>query len=214
MTKKRTAADAAFEAGVISYDDPMDEGTIDGHPYREVYPDADADLREMARRVANTPDKDVEVLCMKCDGTGELWSILPDDVGSPIVMKCDQCIGYGIKPLGTPLIRATTDPVVTKTVKDVDDVLKDVYYEYKRASSKFPPFNSAHEGIAIIEEEYDELWDEIKKKDLYNDPTGLYIGIDFTKYRDKKRMREEAIQLAAMSLRFLIDVCSKEDIQS
>ena len=182
MTKKRTAADAAFEAGVISYKDPMDEGTIDGHPYREVYPDADADLREMARRVVNTPDKDVQYLAS------------------------GLYVGNSKRPT-----KATVDPVVTKTVKDVDDVLKDEYYEYKRASSKFPPFNSAHEGIAIIEEEYDELWTEIKKKELYSDPTGLYIGIDTSKYRDKKLMREEAIQLAAMAIRFLVDLCSNEE---
>ena len=69
------------------------------------------------------------------------------------------------------------------------EAITDVTAEYIRASKIFPPFNSAHEGFAIIAEEYDELWEEIKKKN-----------------RDPIRMREEATQLAAMAIRFLVDV--------
>jgi NTP pyrophosphatase (non-canonical NTP hydrolase) len=53
-------------------------------------------------------------------------------------------------------------------------------------------FNSAHEGYAVILEELDELWDEVKK----NGQT-----------RDMQKMRDEAIQVAAMAMRFVIDVC-------
>lgn len=55
------------------------------------------------------------------------------------------------------------------------------------ASTKFPPFNSAHEGYAIILEEVDEMWESIKENDLQN-------------------AKEEAIQVAAMAIRFLLDV--------
>jgi len=48
------------------------------------------------------------------------------------------------------------------------------------------------EGYAVIHEELDELWEEVKKK-----PT----------VQNKKLMREEAKQVAAMALRFMIDVC-------
>jgi hypothetical protein len=34
--------------------------------------------------------------------------------------------------------------------------------EVARAMAKFPPFNSGHEGKAVIEEELEELWEEIK----------------------------------------------------
>ena len=51
--------------------------------------------------------------------------------------------------------------------------------------------HSYHEGISVIEEEYDELWDEIKLKPSKRDP---------------KRLREEAKQVAAMALRFMIDL--------
>ena len=62
--------------------------------------------------------------------------------------------------------------------------------EYDFASSKFPEFASNHEGYAIILEELDELWDELKSKGATReDITG------------------EAKQVGAMALRFLIDLC-------
>lgn len=48
----------------------------------------------------------------------------------------------------------------------------------------------AHEGYAILLEEVDELWDEVKKKNP-----------------DKERMRKEAIQIGAMALAFAREVC-------
>jgi len=65
--------------------------------------------------------------------------------------------------------------------------------EASRAATRFPPFNSHHEGYAIIKEELDELWDEIKTKEC--DPT---------------KIQKEAVQVAAMALRFLTDLCFKE----
>lgn len=60
--------------------------------------------------------------------------------------------------------------------------------ELKEATSKFGSFNNAHEGYAVILEELDELWDEIK-----NNHTML--------------QEKEAIQVAAMAIRFLVDCC-------
>ena len=74
-------------------------------------------------------------------------------------------------------------------------ILIDVSEEYDRASSKFPPFRSAHEGLAIIWEEFDELKAEI-----------------FLRHskRDMTKMRKEAIQVAAMAVRFIHDICDGE----
>ena len=58
-----------------------------------------------------------------------------------------------------------------------------------RARKKFSPFNSAHEGYAVILEEMDELWEEIK-----NNP------------KNWERIQEEVLQVAAMGMRFLIDL--------
>lgn len=72
-----------------------------------------------------------------------------------------------------------------------DDV-NAVIGELHRASSLFPPFTSAHEGYAILLEEVDELWEEVKKSPAQRDP---------------EKLRAEAVQVAAMALRFLQDVC-------
>jgi glutamyl-tRNA reductase len=55
--------------------------------------------------------------------------------------------------------------------------------------------NSAHEGWAVIWEELDELWDEVRAKQ----------GA-----RDVAKMRKEAVQVAAMAMRFVLDVCDSE----
>ena len=67
--------------------------------------------------------------------------------------------------------------------------LNSIYVEYRKAISQFPPFHSAHEGYAVLREEVDELWDEIRG----NKKPGAY-----------ERMRKEAIQVGAMALRFLV----------
>ena len=71
----------------------------------------------------------------------------------------------------------------------------EVAEEVTRACAKWPPFNSAHEGFAILNEEFDELkehvWTNQKKRDL-------------------KAMRQEAIQVAAMAVRFAMEVCDEE----
>ena len=73
----------------------------------------------------------------------------------------------------------------------LNTIIDKVKEEYIRASSKFPPFASAHEGYAVILEEMDELWENVKlnQKNLSRN----------------KLMCEEAIQVAAMAVRFIMD---------
>lgn len=68
----------------------------------------------------------------------------------------------------------------------MNSYLEQVAKEIERATKKYGPFNSPHEGYGIILEELDEMWDEIKANDI-------------------ERAREEAIQVAAMAIRFLMD---------
>ena len=70
----------------------------------------------------------------------------------------------------------------------VQAALDAVRHELYEASSKFPPFNSAHEGAAVIKEEYDELWDAVKGKQF-----------------SKQDQYGEAVQVAAMAVRFMLD---------
>lgn len=77
----------------------------------------------------------------------------------------------------------------------IDSVTTEVLHEVLRAKTKFLPFNSAHEGYAVLLEEIDELWDEVKKNQRVRD--------------NKSLMRKEAIQCAAMAVRFVMDVCDQ-----
>lgn len=67
-----------------------------------------------------------------------------------------------------------------------------VEHELGQAVSKFPAMNSFHEGKAVIEEELEELWEEIKGE------------------QRPERLRAEATQVAAMAIRFLVDLCEGE----
>jgi hypothetical protein len=74
----------------------------------------------------------------------------------------------------------------------VDDVLNEV----KRAKSMFKEnFVNQHEGYAVILEELDELWDEVKKNQ---------------KNYDLAAQRKEAIQCAAMCIRFIAELTPKQ----
>lgn len=70
-------------------------------------------------------------------------------------------------------------------------VMGRVRAELESSMARFKPMNSAHEGYAVILEEMDELWDEIK--------------VNQSK-RDYAKMEKECIQVAAMVVRLLLDV--------
>jgi len=77
------------------------------------------------------------------------------------------------------------------------DATRLISSEYFRALQiHYRKFNSYHEGISVIREEFEELWDEIKKNSANRDP---------------ERILEEARQLGAMAMRFLIDLCEITD---
>lgn len=69
---------------------------------------------------------------------------------------------------------------------ELPKVLAAVEHEVRRAEAKFAKFVSAHEAWAVLYEEIDELWDEVRA----NRPD---------------RARCEAVQVAAMSVRFIRD---------
>ena len=73
-------------------------------------------------------------------------------------------------------------------------VAKEVLQELARAAENNQPMASAHEGYAVLLEEVDELWEHVRTN---------------PRARDVAAMREEAIQVAAMAIRFILDVTDK-----
>ncbi len=82
---------------------------------------------------------------------------------------------------------------------------QDVLGEYERANAKFPSLNSAHEGFAVLAEEVDELWDEVKTNPNKH-PAAIPGDTEYNFRKHKERLRGEAIQVAAMALRFITDL--------
>lgn len=68
----------------------------------------------------------------------------------------------------------------------IDVVLGIIRGELSKACTKHPPMHSNHEGYAVILEELDELWDEVKRD-------------------NHDRALEEALQVGAMGVRFVVD---------
>jgi NTP pyrophosphatase (non-canonical NTP hydrolase) len=72
----------------------------------------------------------------------------------------------------------------------IDLALADVKNELMSAMLRHGSMKSPHEGWAVIMEECEELWDEIKKKHGGRDEAAA----------------KEAVQVAAMAVRYLLDV--------
>lgn len=78
---------------------------------------------------------------------------------------------------------------------DYGAALNDARDELLKATAAWPAMNSAHEGWGVIYEEFivelgAHVWTNQKKRDLV-------------------AMRKEAIQVAAMALRFAAEVCNE-----
>lgn len=73
-------------------------------------------------------------------------------------------------------------------------ILEMIDIEFGRAINKFKPLHSGHEGKAVIEEELEELWKEV----MENRPSGAAAT-------------REAIQVAAMAMRYVYDLSEWPD---
>ena len=72
------------------------------------------------------------------------------------------------------------------------DFLINVAAEVKKARQKHGPMHSPHEAYAVILEELDEFWDEVRKQRANYDSEAAYM---------------ELIQIAAMACRAAADCC-------
>lgn len=71
-------------------------------------------------------------------------------------------------------------------------VAEEVKHEIDRSEEQYGPFHSLHEGLAVLREEYKELEDAI------------FWGV--SKDGDTQRVRDKAIQVAAMATRIVMMV--------
>lgn len=114
------------------------------------------------------------------------WSPSTGEVIAPVPTRMVELYRREVPDDAVRLV----DPLAPSTAASlgaIDTVLALVRRELVRATAKFGSFASAHEGYAVILEEVDELWDEVKA----NRP---------------ERATEEAVQVAAMGARFLLDL--------
>ncbi len=97
----------------------------------------------------------------------------------------ERLTAAGRQLLESPMIEP--DELLHLRMKETDRVLDQVRAEIGHAVEKFPKFASHHEGYAILLEEVDELWDEVKAN-------------------NHTKAKAEAIQVAAMAVRFITDL--------
>lgn len=80
--------------------------------------------------------------------------------------------------------------------KRLDEIIDGIKREVDYAVTMYPAFNSAHEGFSVMNEEVDELWDHVKVKQGR---------------RNVAEMKKEALQVAAMAIRFAYDICATDE---
>ncbi|MHA2028361.1 MAG: hypothetical protein ACW99A_11505 [Candidatus Kariarchaeaceae archaeon] len=71
----------------------------------------------------------------------------------------------------------------------IDHILQEMKLEYLEARVTHNGLHSYHEGYAVLKEEIEELWDEIKQREPDND-----------------KLFKEAIQVGAMTLAFIYEL--------
>jgi hypothetical protein len=85
------------------------------------------------------------------------------------------------------------------------DTLNEVGVELAKARQTHAPMNGHHEGYAVMLEEMDELWEVCKR----NTHKQSIVNVEQARIDKRAAMRKEALQVAAMAVRFIEDVCDK-----
>ena len=83
--------------------------------------------------------------------------------------------------------------LTNESTRRASQALGDVAAELYRATRKFGSFASTHEGYAVILEELDELWDDVKANRVDDSIA-------------------EAVQVAAMATRYVMDIRAQQDV--
>lgn len=81
--------------------------------------------------------------------------------------------------------------MIHSDLSKLPEIMNEVTNEVHRACAKFPSYNSPHEGLAIIQEEFEELKAEVFKQ---------------FSARGGENLRKEAKQVACTAIRFMVDI--------
>ena len=84
-------------------------------------------------------------------------------------------------------------------VDDFGPIAAEIEQELGRAQMKFAPLHSGHEAQSVIAEEFHEL------------SLAIWFGVD--QHGQAADPRTEAIQLAAMAIRFILDVVAPVSVE-
>jgi hypothetical protein len=125
-------------------------------------------------RICGCTDDD----CQGCiDRTGQPCTWVEEDL-------CSACIEENEK----------FENNYNKLMEIIDE---EVTYAFFYALENHPPYPSYHHGFAVIKEELDELWEEVRKKNW-----------------DKAAMRKEVIHVVTTGLRFYFDLLCDDEEES
>lgn len=131
--------------------------------------------------------RDMRYIC----GEAEAIALLPGWEGSSGAnAEHATAKALGLKVIKLPG-KAPRRAIPTEYVAKVDAAMAIVREELLDARAKYGSFRSTHEGMGVIEEEWQELWDEV----IANNTVAA---------------SKEAKQVAAMALSFLVDLCDLE----
>ena len=86
-----------------------------------------------------------------------------------------------------PVLNTVNLPVYKKP--NFNGIISDVVKRYDEATEKYGAYNSMHEAFAVLLEEVDEFKHEVWKKS-----------------HDKRLMREELLDIAAVAIRAIYDL--------
>jgi hypothetical protein len=114
----------------------------------------------------------------------------PAEVAPAAVPEAPEApkIGEGLRAFHA-VIQALHGRGQAREAERLDRALAELAEEYDRAFAKHP-FASLHEAAAVLREEHDELWDEVKKRESE---------------RSKQRVFRKAIQVAQVALRTAVE---------
>lgn len=146
-----------------------------------------SDPNQALRQGMPAPTHEAEVTAANWKKFRETTTLYPE----PQLAYGQLAQAAAVAPAGKPNVKGLEKQLAEddwrKRRPQVMDALDEVFAEVKRSLDKHGGFRSGHEGYAVLKEEVDELWDEIK-----NDNSG---GVE---------ARTEAIQIAAMAVKYAV----------